>query len=65
MVCEKAASFTKVITCEDLIPMLNGTNDWYLLIQNVKRLFRKDILELTKCIIRFHFETVQNNPLIQ
>lgn len=35
MVREKAASFTKVITCE-LIPMLNGTNDWYLLIQNVK-----------------------------
>lgn len=36
MVREKAASFTKGITCEDLIPMLNGTNDWYLLIQNVK-----------------------------
>lgn len=36
MVREKAASFTKGITCEDLIPILNGTNDWYLLIQNVK-----------------------------
>lgn len=36
MVREKAASFTKGITCEDLIPMLNGTNDWYLLIQHVK-----------------------------
>lgn len=32
MVCEKVVLFIKVIICEDLIFMLNGINDWYLLI---------------------------------
>lgn len=32
MVCEKVVLFIKGIICEDLIFMLNGINDWYLLI---------------------------------
>lgn len=58
MARKKAVSFANVITCEDLIHILNGTNYWYLLIQMSSRLFQKDILALTKCIIRLHFETV-------
>lgn len=61
MARKKAVSFANVITCEDLIHILNGTNNWYLLIQMSSRLFQKDILALKNYIIRLHFETVQTN----